>query len=88
MNDLRSFMFRNVYNSSFVRRVENMDRIDVVIESLFDYFMENQDELPTELLDMKGEYPTDELVKDHVAGMTDRYALNLYNRIFVPAGWK
>lgn len=88
MNELRSFMFKNVYHSSSVKRVEDMDKIDIIIESLYDYFMENTDELPGELLDMRGEYPIDELVKDHIAGMTDRYAMNLYSRIFVPAGWK
>ena len=27
-------------------------------------------------------------VKDYIAGMTDRYAINMYNEKFVPSGWK
>lgn len=88
MNELRSFMFSRVYNSREIKRFENVDKLDTVIESLFDYFMENQDQLPEELLEMKDEFSSEELVKDHIASMTDRYALNLYSRIFVPAGWK
>ena len=30
---------------------------------------------------MKDEYDIEELVKDHVAGMTDRYAINTYEEI-------
>ena len=29
-----------------------------------------------------------EVVKDNIASMTDRYAINLYNEIFVPKAWK
>ena len=35
-------------------------------------------------------YPMDlklEAVKDYIAGMTDRYALFMYDKLFVPAGW-
>ncbi|MDO5331779.1 MAG: deoxyguanosinetriphosphate triphosphohydrolase, partial [Bacillota bacterium] len=29
-----------------------------------------------------------EVVKDHIASMTDRYAVRLYSQLFVPIGWK
>ena len=31
---------------------------------------------------MRGEFPDEELAKDHVAGMTDRYAVSLYEKLF------
>ena len=37
---------------------------------------------------MQNECSVEELAKDHVASMTDRYAINKYNELFVPAGWK
>jgi len=28
------------------------------------------------------------LVCDYIAGMTDRYAIDLFSRLFVPQGWQ
>jgi dGTP triphosphohydrolase len=30
------------------------------------------------------EYGAEEMVKDHIAGMTDHYAVETYERIFIP----
>ena len=56
--------------------------------SLFEYYLDHPEELPGELRRMADEYDTEELAKDHVANMTDRYALNLYDELFVIKGWR
>jgi len=33
-------------------------------------------------------YGSEEVVKDYIAGMTDRYAISMYKALFVPVGWK
>ncbi len=81
MNDLRTFMFKNVYHNSRVKRVEDINKVKEIVEFLYNYYLENHDELPRELLAMRGEFSIEELVKDHVAGMTDRYALNTYEEL-------
>lgn len=78
MNSLRTFMFRNVYHNSKVKKAEDMNKVRDIVEFLYEYFNSNPQLLPKELLAMQDEFPTEELVKDHVAGMTDRYAMNLY----------
>ena len=88
MNELRSFMFRNVYHSPFVRRAEEVAKISTIVESLFGYYLEHPEELPEEIRAMSGEYDTEELAKDYVACMTDRYAMNLYDELFVVKGWR
>ncbi|MBO5666781.1 MAG: hypothetical protein J6S45_04980, partial [Firmicutes bacterium] len=30
----------------------------------------------------------EEVVKDQIAGMTDRYAVNMFSEIFIPKGWR
>jgi dGTP triphosphohydrolase len=40
-----------------------------------------------DLYELTAEYSVEEMVKDHVAGMTDRFAINLYNDLFMPKGW-
>lgn len=88
MNDLRAFMFRNVYHSLFVKRAEDMAKIETIVESLYLYYLEHPQELPGELLAMSDDFDTEELVKDHVASMTDRYAMNLYDELFTVKGWR
>ncbi len=81
MNNLRAFMFTNVYHNSSVKKVEDINKVKEIVETLYGYYLENWQQLPTELLAMKEEFPMEELVKDHVAGMTDRYALNTYEEL-------
>lgn len=88
MNLLRSFMFENVYHNSRVKKDEDLEKVKNIIKSLFSYYMDNPDRLPADMQEMMPEFDLDEIVKDHVAGMTDRYAMNLYTELFVPKGWK
>lgn len=78
MNRLRSFMFENVYHNRSVKKAEDMNKVRRIIGFLYDYFNRNPHLLPKELLAMQDDFSTEELVKDHVASMTDRYAVNLY----------
>lgn len=88
MDELRTFMFDNVYHNQQVQAFENLDKVENIISSLYDYYLMNTDKLPKELLSMSDEYDMEELVKDHIASMTDRYAINKYNELFIPVGWR
>ena len=73
---LRAFMFSEVYlrpDGDDERR-----RVRHVVVSLFGHFLGVQpDREPTSIA----------RVVDHVAGMTDRYALRTYRELFEPEGW-
>ena len=88
MNELRTFMFQNVYHNQKVKKVEDISKVETIVESLYYYYVENPDRLPAELLAMADEFSIEELAKDQVAGMTDRYAKNLYEDLFVAKGWR
>lgn len=88
LNVLRDFMFSHVYKSQQVKKEEDLAKVEVVISSLYNYFLQYPEKLP---IDHYGLLERDDLpvvVKDYIAGMTDRYALNLYSDLFVPKGWK
>ena len=62
-----------------------------IIEALFDAFMNDPRILPTEALEHCNELENDNSqegmargVADYIAGMTDRYAIVEYERIFNP----
>ena len=73
--ELRSWLFKNVYHNP--RSRENRKAGDVV-SALFDYYLERPEERTKSDPD-----PVVEAV-DFVAGMTDRYALATYKRLFLP----
>ncbi len=81
MMELRAFLFARVYMAPVVMvEVEKAMRL---IESLFEYYVEHIDEVPQEYRAIS---EGDDLraVCDFVAGMTDRYAKNLHQQLFVP----
>lgn len=88
MGDMRSWLFENVYRNPRVRENIESEKVKLLIESLYNYFLENPEKLDEEeklLIEKDG---LNEIVKDHIAGMTDRFAINLYEELFVPGGWK
>lgn len=78
---LRKFMFERVYLSEKVKAAEEELDIKKVITFLYNYFIDNPQDIPEDmrwLLDIQSK---EETAKDYVAGMTDRYALSLYNKL-------
>jgi dGTPase len=88
MDELRTFMFANVYQSENVKRGEELEKIDFLISSLYDHYLEDPEDLPAEYRALIPEFGKAEMVKDQIAGMTDRYAIDTFERLFVPTGWK
>ena len=74
---LRTWLFRNVYRDSTAP--ENRKAAGVVA-ALFEYYLERPEERAASDPD-----PITETI-DFVAGMTDRYALATYRRLFLPRG--
>jgi dGTPase len=75
--ELRSWLFEHVYNDP--RSRENQKAAGVIV-ALFEYYLEHPEERVGSDPD-----PILETV-DFVAGMTDRYALAAYRRLFLPRG--
>lgn len=82
--DLRKFMFARVYNSEEVQQYTNLNKVDVVIKALYEYYNDNTDMLPEFYRQVAAKDGTSEAVKDYISGMTDRFAVNKYLELFVP----
>lgn len=78
--ELKRFLFKNLYRHYRVMRMANKARR--VITGLFDAFTEDPRLLPP---DYVAEDPATQprLIAHYIAGMTDRYALKEYQRLFV-----
>lgn len=88
LDRLRTFMFDNVYCAADVRSVADTDKVDRIIRSLYQYYLEHEDEIPGVYRKIMTEEGTEVAVKDLISGMTDRYALNMYDKLFVPQVWR
>ena len=83
---LRDWLYTNVYRAQIVE-IE-FRKASRILRELFAYFIENPKSLPLYAAhNVKGE-PIEILVADFLAGMTDRYAMNLYQKLFLPQPWK
>ncbi len=82
---LRAFMFDTVYDNPVKRNEER--KATYIIEAMFHHFVEHPEALPEEYRRFIGEYATDRVVCDYIAGMSDDYAVHTFNDIFVPKSW-
>ncbi|HEX6844523.1 MAG TPA: deoxyguanosinetriphosphate triphosphohydrolase [Actinomycetota bacterium] len=83
LDELRDFMFSEVYLREDARA--DHEKATKLLRDLFQHFLDHPDELPPEYHRAPGDLPT--RVADYIAGMTDRYALRTYERLFLPRGW-
>ncbi len=88
MNKLRDFMFEAVYNNPVVKGASETMKINHLLSSLYGYYLDHPEKLPADLKDVIEGEGIETAVKDHIAGMTDRYAISAFQQIFVPEGWK
>jgi dGTPase len=81
--DLREFLYQRVYSSPFAR--EEVEKAKKILTDLYHY-----------VLAAPGEYirpfphgdPLERRAADFIAGMTDLYALALFEKLFFPKSWR
>jgi len=80
---LRSFLFDAVYENSIA--TAEFRKAAGILGGLWEKVREHPGEfLDQRTVDQEG---LDVAAKDFVAGMTDRYAVNLYEQLFIPKPW-
>ena len=85
--ELRRFMFENVYLNPVVKHEEK--KAENLVENLYEYYLREFQNIPEEyrfLMDDKN-IGKDRLVCDFVSSMSDRYAINIFNSIYMPKSW-
>jgi dGTPase len=83
LETLRDFLFERVYLRDEAR--SEQDKAIALVRSLFAHYLDHPDQVPEEYHRAPGDLPT--RVADYIAGMTDRYALRVYEQLFLPQGW-
>jgi len=81
---LRDFLYANIYEGEITKR--EFRKAKKILLDLHDYYLKHPDEvfkeIPKEVIADK-----EQRVCDFIAGMTDRFALMMYERLFLPQPW-
>ncbi len=81
-NVLRNFLYERVYDP-INGRPETL-RVQGMVTTLFDHFMAHPEEIPESVSIAAAEDPLERQVTDLIASMTDRYAVELFERLYIP----
>ncbi len=82
---LREFMFQRVYLTPEARSEEG--KADRMISTMYKYFCENVKQLPEMYVKLLDRFPLETVVCDYISSMTDRYAVHVFDSLFVPKGF-
>ena len=85
-DDLRSFLFERVYRNPIAKGEEA--KAKDLLKRLYEYYISHPQALPADFQPQLSFDGMERTVCDYIAGMTDNYALDKFNEIFIPAGWQ
>lgn len=84
-NALREYLFEHVYTNPVVKR--EADRARHVVDQLFSHFVRYPETMPEAFREDPRNEGVERRVADFIAGMTDYYAIHLFQELFVPKMW-
>ena len=86
LTEFRDWLHANVYRNKQLE--EEFHKASRVLRELFDYFVAQPNQLSEYGAEVSSQDPIESAVADFIAGMTDRYAMNLYQKLFFPRPWR
>ena len=86
MRSLHKFMFDSVYYNPIAKSEDH--KVEGMIETMYSYYIAAPEKLPQEYLKNADEDGIDRVVCDYIAGMTDRFAISEYEKLFIPKVWQ
>lgn len=82
---LHDFMFVSVYTNPDAKGEEK--KATMMLETLFSHFMKYPEQMPEFYRSLLETNARDRVVGDYIASFTDRYAIRMFEDIFVPKTW-
>lgn len=82
---LHAFLMERVYHNSAAKSEDS--KAKALVKRLYGYFQAHPDEMPAEYRAILERFSPDRAVCDYIAGMSDDYAISMYQHLFVPRSW-
>lgn len=86
VESFHNFMYQSVYKNMKAKSEET--KVYGIINGIYQYYIENYKKLPEEYLVIAENDGIERAVCDYVSGMTDKYCMDKYSEIFIPASWQ
>ncbi len=86
IRSLHSFMFEAVYHNPIAKSEEH--KVEGMLTTMYEYYMNDPGKLPQEYYKNAKDDGLERAVCDYIAGMTDRYAISEYEKLFIPKVWQ
>jgi len=84
-DDFRSFMYKSVYMNMRAKSEES--KVFGIVSEIFEHYYKAPKEMPEEYCRIIDKDGLKRAVSDFVSGMTDKYAVHVYERLFIPEAW-
>lgn len=84
-DELREFMFRNVYYAEETNHEK--DKACFIVQYLYSYYMKNPMRMPELYRNIAKEESTEIAVCDYISCMTDDFAIDTFTELCVPKSW-
>ena len=83
--ELHDFMFYAVYKNPICKTEET--KAVAMLEKFYDYYTRHPEQMPQDYINIADKEGVERAVCDYIAGMSDNYAIKLFNQLFVPVFW-
>lgn len=83
---IHKFMFEYVYSNKYTRREE--EKVPELVSKLYDFFKNNPEKIHSYIQPIIETEGIDRAVCDHIASMSDQYAIKFYSELIVPKKWQ
>ncbi len=80
--EMRTFLFSRVYSRDWAQG--EVEKTRNIVASLLRHYMDHPTEIPNEYLVIGYQEGMERAIIDFIAGMTDIYAIKMYQHIFIP----
>lgn len=80
--ELKAFLYTNLYRHH--RQIRMTRKADLILERLYQAYVELPEMLPPQVVSETDRLGVERAVVDYLSGMTDRYAIDEYRRLFDP----
>ncbi len=85
-NLLHKFMYSTVYVDKVAKREEK--KVDALITMLYEYFINKPENMPIFYRNIIDESGKDRAVTDYISGMSDAYAVKVFDALYIPKNWR
>ena len=79
-----SYSVRAFLSSTSTSRTTSQERAERMLTEMFEYFMKHTERLPAQYVRLSEISSKEQIICDYLSGMTDRYAIDVFEDLFIP----